>query len=534
MMAMVRMKTFVVVLLVVAESPCLAAATYTTADCSRTAFQNAITSASDGDAVQGPLAGGSATWTTAITTTKSLVFNGNGCVITLSGNDAIMMISTNASVYPRMTNFTFTGSNDQAAVMIEGNNPHFRVDHNHFTNLTHRSITVDYNSVNLNSTQTYGVIDHNTITNTNSYAAINVYGRNDNWFNDANYGTASAMYIEDNTISWSTGIMGAGNQDAVDGEAGARVVIRHNDITDGMLVCHDLGSTPQARSCRMFERYNNTFHDDVHDSNAFGVLSYRGGNGMDFNNYIPINASGNLGWERVIATEIYRLTRAGGVPQDFMVGTAAHAVCSSFKGWCGSTQNPENKACAFGSDCSSRVCNWDTDPPNDNACGTSYTGTHYISIANIDRPGGASPTGYPARDQNGVSKDDPTTHAQTAAAEPSYSWNLMDSNNGNAVITGTTAVDYSNAGNYILPNREFYQQVIGFTGATGAGVGLLSARPSTCTPKVGYWATDTNTLYQCGSTNTWSTYYSPYTYPHPLVSGSGGPAPPTGLTAVTQ
>ena len=46
-------------------------------------------------------------------------------------------------------------------------------------------------------------------------------------------------------------------------------------------------------------------------------------------------------------------------------------------------------------------------------------------------------------------------------------------------------------------------------------VGLLADRPATCTTGVGYWATDTETLYTATSTNTWGTYYTPYTYPHP-------------------
>jgi hypothetical protein len=526
----VRLKTFAVVLFVVVGSPYLAAATYTTADCSEAAFQTAVNSASDGDTVQGPLKGGTATWTSLLDTHKSLILNGNGCVITLSNADGIRMWATNASVHPRITNFTFTGSNDQAAILVEGGHPNFRVDHNRFINLTRRSIAVDYDSCNKWSTyptQTYGVVDHNTITNTNSYAAINVYGRNDNWFSDANWGTASAMYFEDNTVSWSTGTVGGGNQDAIDGEMGARIVFRYNDITDGQLVCHDLGSTGQARSCRMFERYNNTFHNDVNDSGAYGVLSYRGGNGFDFNNKIPINASGNHGWPRALSTQIYRHNNgSGGVPQNFEVGVAAHYVCSSFHGWC----STGNQACAFSSDCSG-TCNFTTSPPSDAACGAGY-----IRIANIDGMG--APAGYPARDQMGVSKDDPTTHRQTAAAEPSYSWNLTDSNNGNALITGIAAVDNSNtastSSNYILPNREYYQQVVPFTGATGVGVGLLSVRPASCTPKVGYWATDESKLYVCTATNTWRPYYTPYTYPHPLQGGGGAAAPaaPAGLKAV--
>ena len=68
------------------------------------------------------------------------------------------------------------------------------------------------------------------------------------------------------------------------------------------------------------------------------------------------------------------------------------------------------------------------------------------------------------------------------------------------------------------------------TGARGVGRGPLSSRPSSCTPGVAYWATDQGEwdsghsgpdgqLYKCVSNNTWSLYYTPYVYPHPLVSG---------------
>ncbi len=501
------------------------AVTYTTADCSESAFQNAVNSASDGDTVQGPAAGGSAVWTGRLNTTKSLILNGNGCVITLSQTDAIRMVSTNASVHPRITNFTFTSSDTscsvcQAAIWVEGNNPNFRVDHNIFTNLPRRVIVVDYGTNEQYKPQTCGVIDHNTITNTNSYAAINLYGQNENWLSDPNFGTANAMYFEDNTISWNTGTASS-NQSAIDCEHGGRYVFRHNHLTNGYISMHDTGSTPMSRACRIAERYDNDLHCTVTDGTCYGAMGYRGGTAMDFNNQIPISASGSGGWQNAGGTEIKRLTceqtQQCGPPMDFGVHYPdPHAVCSSFRGWC----STGNQGCNGNSDCASNYCNCGSgnscpSPPNDAACGTGV-----VSIANIDGPG--SPTGYPARDQTGVGKDDPTTHAQTAAVNPAYSWINIDPNHGNAVITGMTMVNNSGTGNYILPNREYYQQVVPFSGVNGVGVGVLSARTTSCTPRVAYWATDQSKLYVCTATNTWTAYYTPYTYPHPLVGGGGG------------
>jgi len=75
----------------------------------------------------------------------------------------------------------------------------------------------------------------------------------------------------------------------------------------------------------------------------------------------------------------------------------------------------------------------------------------------------------------------------------------------------------------ISKNRDYYLEVpnvdepnTSFNGTAGIGYGLLSARPAACTPLVAYWATDTNSLYQCSTKNSWVLYYTPYTYPHPL------------------
>jgi hypothetical protein len=86
----------------------------------------------------------------------------------------------------------------------------------------------------------------------------------------------------------------------------------------------------------------------------------------------------------------------------------------------------------------------------------------------------------------------------------------------------------------ITENVHVWQDASPFTGATGVGCGTLAARPATCTVGVGYWATDqscsdltgmvganpttpiSGTLYRCTAPNTWTAYYTPYTYPHPL------------------
>ena len=56
---------------------------------------------------------------------------------------------------------------------------------------------------------------------------------------------------------------------------------------------------------------------------------------------------------------------------------------------------------------------------------------------------------------------------------------------------------------------------------TGVCHGLLSARASTCTAGVGYWATDTTTLYRVRGREHFFSYYTAYAYPDPLQTTPG-------------
>ena len=107
--------------------------------------------------------------------------------------------------------------------------------------------------------------------------------------------------------------------------------------------------------------------------------------------------------------------------------------------------------------------------------------------------------------------------------------------NVNAPSGGDFGTDAGYSSNVVLANRDYFNYVSsGFNGTVGTGSGTLAAIPSTCTTGVGYWATDQGSwntsgngfgqgvLYKCTSTNTWTVFYTPYTYPDPLNIGGGG------------
>ena len=116
-----------------------------------------------------------------------------------------------------------------------------------------------------------------------------------------------------------------------------------------------------------------------------------------------------------------------------------------------------------------------------------------------------------------ITESDPSADRGTANIPPPiytpydcYFWN--NAWNGTRINAMIVDSDFG----CITENVTFWNQKDGFDGTAGIGVGSLSARPTTCTIGVAYWATDTNILYKATATNTWAAYYTPYTYPHPL------------------
>lgn len=517
------------------------AQTINAASCKEIDVANALASiTADGTSVVIPP--GDCVWTTSLSYTQTNSFvlqgagaiSGTGSLSTISGTGAdgtiieddinhsnidppLLAFSLLSGKSFRMTGIAFkynsanTTTTYNGSVRISGTSFSLRIDHNHFNQI---------NVVDLNlQGWLEGVIDHNQFDagfpneNQMRFGA----GRYNNdtlgygdqsWADTSHWGSSGFLFAENNNYQQVGTISNLNGNPAFafDCDEGGRFVFRYNAMgQEAAMQTHGTGPLNPGvggggRGCRAFEIYNNAMNfsqtlNNPTDNFFFAALDYESGTSLWWGNTFT-------GFRSLIQADIVR------------TNTATYTAAATPNGWgyCGMTNGPSS---------------WDQN--------TSSTG--HACLDSIGRgKGDLLKGGFPNR----VDSVTGTITWPNQASDPVYMW--MNTFN---LVPNETNTYWSNFSPVaIVENQDYYLQLPNvnesatFTGTAGTGYGLLSARPSTCTPFVGYWATDTNTLYQCATTNAWTTYYTPYTYPHPLDSGSvissGSPAAPSSLTAVVQ
>ena len=440
-------------------------------------------------------------WTTQVTISKAVTLQGAGIGATVV-RDAVqsgpLIQWTLAAGQPaRITGIEFQDggrANTQAAggiLHVDGSNTSgatFRFDHCKWNNLNGSTV---FDTV-------IGVIDHNTFVIDRVSPPIYVYGSHWNgqnngdgsWAAPTGFGSSQFLFIEDNNFMHSQQYQ----RSIVDAYGGARFVIRHNTIFNGLISNHGTESTGRTRGGRAMEVYNNTFTGT--DLNRFvggvrsgGVLfhdnsvsGYWGNSAtftlQNFRNFYPFDpwggADGTNAWDVNSPTVFFTGTAAANSSGTTVTVSGVNWTTNY---WAGFTIRRTSNVCNSGSisfgEILSNTSNTITysdnggypTPPTMAFCAGDSFEIRRVDHA-LDQPGralGSLITGTPPIRPVGWNNQ---------VTEPCYSWNNT---------TGNAAVNFSE-GPGVRANVHYFNN---------------AAKPG----------------------------YRPYVYPHPLVTSPPTPPP---------
>lgn len=430
-----------------------------------------------------------------IPSTKKITLQGSGIgstIIAEAGRTIISLGSAGGDVEGiRVTNIRFnrTATSYTATIVAAGQN--WRVDNCYFDNqtgLSQMSIAVNANG----SVVSYGLVDNNDFIDGRvvvSNSGAGFASGSAIWTENSRLGTGGMTVIEDNYFykGWVSNV--------IDCNRGASYMARYNTVEGQTEFMVHGYQDEDERGSRNWEIYGNTFAATT--GGAFSAIWNRSGTGVIFGNTFN-NYTNDI------------------VFDERRNGTGAACVGCDFNevGWCN---------------------------------GSSTADGNVLS------------NGWPCRDQIGRGKDDElwlsktTSPSPTQEAQPVYIWNNRRGETISAVYI------HSGAGAWIVANRDYFNEASTFDGTAGVGCG--TELPATCvyddTYGVGvgfYVAGDGETcgtiddyvgtshtksfsgkLYRCTADDTWTEYYTPYTYPHPL-RGEGDPdiVVPTVLSVIVN
>lgn len=618
-------------------APCVKAqGTYTAASCNQSDLNAVINgpmhTVVNGDTIHIPA--GSCTWTSGITVPSGIgvTIIGNGtpdagagttgasasCSATvltdnISSGHMFSMSPQYGNSTSRISCISFvpqtsSQSNDQPISVVgtctSSGCPNMRIDNLTVSGNFAGSVREDATFVT--AVNMFGVLDHNTVggatligngvdfvnVNHPSWLGVGSYGDN-SWAQPDSFGTAQALYLENNTFTNAFGTDVDGG-DSYQDTGGGRWVCRFNTFNGvtGASACSDHGteSTGRPRGGRQGENYNNTLICTNTSQGCNSGFGYRSGVGLIFNNTFTANSGA---WFNNYATFVDFRTFAGvgtqfaqwGICDGTSVYDANDSVVyysGTYTGVTGSTtftDSAQTWTAAFGSS------SW--------ASNAAATGAPY-SIYNVTRGFGGE-----IASNSGSNLTFTVLPICTWSSQTDCTWTSGDiyqilrakacldqpTRSGGTLLSGSTPVPAVSIGQSLDPtyewgdthtgsfnnapaasqtarlirNRDFYYEnanqsaqtsaTYPFDGSTtiGVGHGPSAFQPTTCTTGVAYWATDQGNwnqsgsggqgeLFKCTSTNTWTLSYTPYTYPHPLTSNTAVTSvnPPQNLTATVQ
>jgi hypothetical protein len=433
----------------------------------------------------------------------------------------------------------------------------------------------------------FGVIDHCSEGSANwpmfvdinlsNYLGLGGYGDN-SWAQPDTMGGANALYVENNVLYSQIALIDTEISAANGGIGGARYVARFNHIvmngSVGVFGDHGLETNGRPQGGRQIEVYGNSAQ--CIGSSACGLLAgWRSGTGRVFGN--TLTRMGSAFFQGFLGFAVYRnvYTALGGnwgacggsSPYDTNDGVTYYSgtttsgsseltMNDTTKRWTvnqfiptGAPYSVYDVTQRFWAEIASNTATSITIQPsipeqtNAFAVGDSYQVLRATVCA--DQPARGAGNYVSANNASPAS-------ALSQVLDPVYEWN-----DSSAVLGGGGNVSVTSS-HRLIANRDWYTDNSGgnpqaqtsptspFNGTSGVGFGALANRPNTCTPSVGYFATDQGTwntsgngfdqgeLFVCTATNTWALNYRPYTYPYPLAASDPPPAPPTGLAALVN
>lgn len=405
---------------------------------------------------------GNCIWSKAIKIPTGVTFKGAGV-----GNTIVSGIS-GYGIYmgsnSRVTGFEFGFDFDIQAQGVDN----WRIDHNKFQQNGSQNGCIGIGSKCVaDKKHVTGLIDNNVIMN----GRIGIFGCSDDGMSDELWYTGwrdysypgEKIYIEDNIIT-QTSVTGV-----VDGNYSGRYVLRFNTISEGYIEAH---GARNSRGLQSWEIYRNKIENLNICPHAANI---RGGTGVIFDN----DCSGNAN------------------QCEWAFSTERCSTSYSYSGLC------DGKSA------------WDTSPH-------PATGSGYLCRDSF--------AGKDSRLGSGLQQNPPNSQE----SHPAYMWG----NTENTWSPWNAFLSQSCIGKFV-ENRDFYMDASYHNnyGNGGVKIGTLASRPANCTPYEAYWATDQGNwnkkpggaqgvLYKCTAPNTWTLYYTPYTYPHPLREASGDSTPP--------
>lgn len=464
------------------------AATVTATGCDRTAVVNAINTAQSGDIVQVPGSCSSA-WSSTITVPATKeLWIRGGGIDSTVISNNSFDLTSNGTAQVRISNFTL--SNTHPNTWGVNGDRQIIIDNNRIT----FSSGYDWSSRGMDTSPVTAFRHPTILIANNQLHNIRIYSNSTNWHIPPNGGSTASTDFQN--VIWS--------QETLWGNAQYVLYIEGNtwDICNSSASYSCIDANWGGRYVARYNRVTSRGYIEQHS----GGEDHRGNQRFEiYGNNLTASSEGRFG---------------------LLQGSGSGVVFDNL---------PPNGDLGIGNRRSSG-----------GSCGGS---------SNYDQntPG---MNGYACRDQIGRAVD--TVRWSVGAPynqplKPAYIWNNIKpggSQMGWYLPNFGDLPDYQSV--HLVPNRDFYIQSGTFNGTSGVGRGTWAARPTTCTNRVGYWATDRggnwNTsnadandgaLYICNNnefgdgTTAGVAYYTPYPYPHPLLNETPDTIPPTSPTGVS-